>query len=95
VCVDVSARGLDIEITVKDEGPGIPEDDRERIFSRFVQLDASRRASGAGLGLPIARWIAEAHGGTVTLDDSSPKGSTFAIRLPAATVSPRPPAQRS
>ena len=82
VCVEIAAPGVAIEIKVRDEGPGIPESDRERIFSRFVQLDASRRAGGAGLGLPIARWIAEVHGGTTTLGHSSPSGSTFVIRLP-------------
>jgi heavy metal sensor kinase len=83
VCIEVSSTGGEIAIRIKDQGPGVPEGDRERIFSRFVQLDPSRRASGAGLGLPIARWIAETHGGTVTLDDSSPNGSTFVIRLHA------------
>jgi len=69
-------------ITVSDQGPGVPEADRERIFARFVQLDAARRRSGAGLGLPISRWIAEAHGGRLELQSSSPSGSTFAVTLP-------------
>jgi signal transduction histidine kinase len=47
-----------------------------------VQLDPARRGHGSGLGLPIARWIAEAHGGTLTLERSDDSGSTFCIRLP-------------
>jgi heavy metal sensor kinase len=72
------------EIVVSDSGPGIGRsEDRERIFERFVRLDPARNGeSGAGLGLPIARWIAEIHHGTLTLDDSGPSGSTFVARLP-------------
>ena len=71
-----------MRIRVTDQGPGIPAVDRDRIFDRFVQLDASRRGQGAGLGLPIARWIAEAHQGTLVLEQSGPAGSTFCVSLP-------------
>ena len=74
--------GSAIAIEVTDEGPGIAAEDRDRIFDRFVQLDRSRRGSGSGLGLPIARWIAEAHGGSLTLESSSASGSTFRVVLP-------------
>jgi len=71
------------EIAVADSGPGIPASARERIFERFVRLDTARSASGgAGLGLPIARWIAEAHHGTLAVDESGPSGSIFVARLP-------------
>lgn len=71
------------DVQVVDTGPGIPESDRERIFERFVRLDASGRPpDGAGLGLPIARAIAEAHGGTLVLARSDASGSTFRLRLP-------------
>jgi len=73
-----------IIIRVTDQGRGIPDADRGRIFDRFVQLDPARRGRGAGLGLPIARWIAEAHGGALDLESSGPDGSTFRISLPAA-----------
>ena len=71
-----------IRISVADTGPGIPPPDRARIFDRFVRLDPSRRGGGSGLGLPIARWIAEAHGGTLVLETSAPGGSTFCVSLP-------------
>lgn len=72
-----------VEIAVTDEGPGVPPGDRDRIFERFVRVDAARsRPGGAGLGLPIARCIAEAHGGTLALEESGPSGSMFLVRLP-------------
>lgn len=71
-----------VDIRVTDTGPGISGADQSRIFDRFVQLDPARREGGTGLGLPIARWIAETHGGTLTLEQSSPNGSTFRISLP-------------
>ena len=82
--VDVSVLWSDTEasIVVADEGPGIPIADRQRIFDRFVQLDSARRRAGAGLGLPISRWIAEAHGGRVELLATSGVGSTFVATLP-------------
>jgi heavy metal sensor kinase len=83
------SNGSGIAIDVTDEGPGISGDDRERIFDRFVQLDRSRRGSGSGLGLPIARWIAEAHGGSLTLESSGTTGSTFRV------VFPSPPSRSS
>ena len=59
--------------------PAFPRTQRERIFQRFVRLDA--RSTGAGLGLPIARWIAEAHGGRLTLE-TVPNGTCFRVVLP-------------
>lgn len=72
-----------VRIRVSDGGPGIPAADQSRIFDRFVQLDAARRGVGAGLGLPIARWIAEAHGGTLVLEKTGTIGSTFCVSLPS------------
>jgi signal transduction histidine kinase len=69
------------EIFIEDNGAGVPPQDRERIFERFVRLD-QKSSTGAGLGLPIARWIAEAHGGSLVLDATSGTGSTFIVRLP-------------
>jgi signal transduction histidine kinase len=67
---------------VTDSGPGIPAADRERIFKRFVRLDPARHEGGAGLGLSIATWIAQVHGGTVELEGSSAKGSVFVATFP-------------
>jgi heavy metal sensor kinase len=74
----ITEQGPDtITVRVSDGGPGIPEADRTRIFDRFVRLDEARIGNGTGLGLPIAKWIAEAHGGTLVLEASGPAGSTF------------------
>ncbi len=72
---------------VADTGIGIPESLQPYIFERFVRADAARShddtgTSGAGLGLSIARWIAEAHGGSLKLERSSPEGSLFVLTLP-------------
>jgi signal transduction histidine kinase len=65
-------------LMVRDYGPGIPREEQERIFERFSRLD--RESTGAGLGLSIARAIAEAHGGTLTLREMSP-GAAFVLQL--------------
>jgi signal transduction histidine kinase len=70
-----------VKVRVSDGGSGIPEPDRSRIFDRFVRLDDARSGNGTGLGLPIAKWIAEAHGGTLVLEASGPAGSTFCATL--------------
>jgi signal transduction histidine kinase len=72
-----------VRLRVSDHGPGIPAADQARIFDRFVQLDVSRGRQGTGLGLPIARWIAEAHRGILVLESSGSGGSTFTVVLPA------------
>jgi heavy metal sensor kinase len=72
-----------IAVQVSDSGPGIAAADRERIFERFVRLDPARAEGGAGLGLSIARWIAETHGGRLELLTSGPEGSVFEAILPA------------
>lgn len=72
-------------ITVSDEGPGISEEFRSRLFDRFAQEDASHQQNGTGLGLPIAKGIIEAHGGTIELDPDVEKGATFRVTLPLRT----------
>ncbi|TKK86433.1 DUF4173 domain-containing protein [Herbidospora galbida] len=73
-----------LEIEVADEGPGIPPADRQRVFERFSRLDAGRAADagGAGLGLAIAKEIAELHGGTVAVADGA--GCHMVVTLPKA-----------
>ena len=75
--------GGDVVLRIADTGPGIPPEDRERVFERFVRLDPARGAGGAGLGLAIARWVAEAHGGGIRIVSSGPGGSIFSANLPA------------
>ena len=72
-----------LTVRVADDGQGIGGADQARIFDRFVRLSSTY--VGAGLGLPIARWVAEAHGGSVTLESSAPTGSVFLITLPDAS----------
>jgi signal transduction histidine kinase len=85
VTVAVAAEGDDRRITVQDDGPGIPQADRERVFDRFTRLDDARArdAGGSGLGLAIVQELVRRHGGTVTLGDASP-GLRVDVRLPAA-----------
>jgi signal transduction histidine kinase len=83
-------------LSVEDDGPGVPDADRERVFERFVRLDQHRgRASGgSGLGLAIVAELVEAAGGSVALEGPSPT-SRFVVRLPAADVSAVPQARQS
>ncbi len=71
-------------LSVSDSGPGIAPEHLERIFELFYRLDhaRSRRSGGAGLGLAIARWVAEAHGGRIEVDSVVGRGSTFTLVLP-------------
>jgi heavy metal sensor kinase len=82
------AEGPAVKISVADQGPGIPEQMRERIFDRFYRLDESRNseAGGVGLGLAITKWAVEAHGGTVNIGSNVNGGSLFWIILPTVPV---------
>ncbi len=78
------ARSADrVSLRITNDGPSIAVADRERIFERFVRIGSS---DGAGLGLPIARWIAEAHEGTLRLEESEPGSTTFVVTLPSDSV---------
>jgi signal transduction histidine kinase len=83
----LSAHGATAGVTtiaVADEGPGIPEAETERVFERFHRLDAARSArdGGAGLGLAIARWIVDAHGGAIRAERRDPHGCRMVVELP-------------
>ncbi len=84
VRVSVRRAGEWAVVEVADDGDGVPEADRERIFERFVRLDdaRSRDDGGAGLGLAIARDVAVRHGGTLTVRDAPTGGALFELRLP-------------
>jgi signal transduction histidine kinase len=73
-----------ITVSITDTGIGIPKEKIKNIFDTFTQADMShtRRFAGAGLGLPVAKAIVEAHGGSIGVDSSPGKGSTFSIWLP-------------
>ncbi|MDO8337514.1 MAG: ATP-binding protein [Microcella sp.] len=79
-----------VEFWVADEGPGIPEESRTRIFERFGRADTGRGVAGSGLGLPIVAAIARAHGGHVSLETSE-AGSRFGIVVPVESDAPAPP----
>jgi signal transduction histidine kinase len=81
--VEAFRRDGAVVVRITDDGPGVPADQRERIFRRFARLDAGR--AGTGLGLAIARRIARQHGGELTCD-ASETGASFTLRLPADDV---------
>jgi len=84
VTISLGKDGDWAKITVIDTGAGIPEDDLPHIFDRFYRVDSarSRGEGGAGLGLSIVKWIAEAHGGKIDVESEVGKGSTFTVWLP-------------
>jgi signal transduction histidine kinase len=93
--IHLEARGVDakagerrrrrVEVTISDEGIGIPPEDLPKIFSDFHQLDGSETRSygGLGLGLAFVQRIVEAHGGRVTVESELDEGTTLTISLPA------------
>lgn len=81
-----------VTIRVEDTGVGIPMEDREHIFERFFRSNSARlMGEGSGLGLPIAEWIAEEHGGTIEFHDNANGGTTFIVALPIQTAPDAPP----
>ncbi|WP_416566942.1 sensor histidine kinase [Nocardia testacea] len=86
VRVSLERRGDRAVLAVTDDGPGVPEADRERIFQRFVRLDdaRSRDEGGAGLGLAIVRDVVGRHGGTIRVEPADSGGARFLVELPVA-----------
>jgi signal transduction histidine kinase len=84
VMVEVWPDGADACMRVRDSGVGISEDDLPRIFERFFRTDRTRdrRTGGAGLGLAIAKWIVDAHGGRITCRSTVGEGTEMLVRLP-------------
>jgi signal transduction histidine kinase len=87
IAVAASSAPEGVQITVTDNGPGIPRDDLPRVFERFYQVDKSRArpaGGGVGLGLAITKEIVEAHGGAIGVESVVGMGTRFTVRLPVA-----------
>ena len=82
--ITVTAEPLedDVQISVIDNGPGIPREDQRRVFERFYKADRARSGGGTGLGLAIARHIVEGHGGRIWVESTPGKGATFRFTVP-------------
>ena len=81
ISIGAVATGTGIELSVSDNGPGIPEADRARVVERFVRLEGSRSRPGSGLGLSLASAVARLHGGTLRLEDHAP-GLRVVLAIP-------------
>lgn len=94
VAVDSTLRDGVVVVTVRDTGIGIAPGDLPHVFDRFWRADQARSRTGerpgAGLGLAISKWIAEAHGGSIGVESRPGRGTTFTVRLPAAGGVPSP-----
>jgi PAS domain S-box-containing protein len=88
ICVDGSHRDGCVEMSVSDNGVGIPTEQQEYVFDKFhqVQETAKGASTGTGLGLAITKALVELHGGSIWLESQPGKGSRFAFRIPAATI---------
>ena len=76
--------GSSFVIAVADRGPGIPSGELPRLFQRFYRTPSAAGREGTGLGLYVARLLAEAHGGSISVESEVGKGSTFRVALPDA-----------
>jgi two-component system, OmpR family, sensor kinase len=90
IWVAVTQRGAQVQLTVADNGTGLPTGSETRIFDRFYRADPSRSGGGAGLGLAIAEWIVREHHGAVVAANNDHGGATFSIELPAAPRADEP-----
>ena len=92
VTVDLDDRGTEVVLQVGDTGIGIAPGDLPNIFDRFWRGDPSRSRVGAqpgtGLGLAITKWVAEAHGGTISVQSRPGRGTTFTVVLPRVSETP-------
>ncbi len=82
--LDAAAVGHEVRLAVTDEGPGIPDAESERVFARFYRADSARpgTSGGHGLGLSIARWIVDLHGGSIGAEPNRPSGCAVVVWLP-------------
>jgi signal transduction histidine kinase len=83
--------GENVSLTVHDEGPGVPPEEREQIFERFQRGRLASGTAGFGLGLAIGRELAERMGGELVLERTDLPGATFTLRLPVARAQEEEP----
>jgi signal transduction histidine kinase len=87
VFLSLARTGDTAKLIIRDTGPGIPAEDLPYIFERFYRAEKSRTRSGTpgfGLGLSIAQWIVEQHGGKIEVSSQEGRGTTFAVWIPLA-----------
>ena len=84
--VGCTERGALVEFTVADDGPGIPENLRERAFQLFQKLNGSNATDSTGIGLALVRKVVESHGGTIRIEDHKPRGACFRFTWPKGPV---------
>jgi heavy metal sensor kinase len=84
ISVSTSQDGRAVRVSIADSGPGIAEEHRSKVFHRFYRVDQARSSDsgGSGLGLSIAQWAVQAHGGRITLERAEGDGCTFQIEIP-------------
>jgi two-component system phosphate regulon sensor histidine kinase PhoR len=83
--IGIEVRGApkkQVEVVVRDRGPGIAEEDRESVFERFARRGEHRNVRGSGIGLALVQSIAQAHGGRAWVEANAPQGSAFILRIP-------------
>ena len=91
VAITAARRNGTVRLSVRDRGPGVPEEHRDRLFEKFTQADSSdaRQKGGTGLGLSISKAIVEKHGGTIGFTTALGEGSTFFVDLPVSGTTPK------
>ena len=86
ICIRLKRLDTQISVSVSDQGPGMAEDVKKRIFEKFYQGDTSRSTKGNGLGLTLVKRIIDLHGGTITVDSQPDHGSVFTVTLPGSNI---------
>jgi signal transduction histidine kinase len=92
VIIRISREGKEVRLDVEDQGRGIPDKEKKRIFEKFYRVgnEDTRKTKGTGLGLYIVKEVVEAHHGTIKVLDNQPRGTLFSIRLPLQSAAAKP-----
>ena len=85
VDVVIERKRREVQVRVRDHGPGIPREDLKRVFERFYRTRRKELARGSGIGLALVKHIAEAHGGEVTVESVPGQGASFHLWIPVAS----------